>query len=332
MTEGRIDVHAHAFPEEYLREVARTYPSDVGLGRTDDGRLVAVWAEVPVPGWDPVVRLAEMDRDGVIEEVLSAPIVYGWLDERTDGFCRLLNDFQAEVAREHPGRFRSFIHLPVHQPSAAEAELQRWQGRPEVAGVVLGSNMGSRYPGDKAFMPIWRAIADLDLAVFIHPVQPAARFGSVAPPIVLFPCDTTVAAASLIYGGMLERFPALRIILSHYGGALPMLARRLDMGVEISGFPAGHGQDLPHPPSSYVGRFYADTAQGFHEPAFRCASATFGLDHILYGSDGFFENSTWRQSLNEFLDGLKLTEQEAGAVLSGNAHRVLAHGNGPPLA
>lgn len=324
LLQQRVDVHAHAFPEEYLRAIAGVYPEEVSLGISESGNLVAYWAEVPVPAWDPAARIAEMDRDLVSEEILSAPTAYAWHDRRTAGFCRLLNDFQADVAQNHPGRFRSFLHLPLHDPAATAAELDRWAGRPEVAGVVIGSNLGSRYPGDPAFEAFWRATEELNLAVFIHPVQPTARFGPAAPPVVLFPCDTTLAAASLIYGGVLERYPRIRIILSHYGGALPMLAARLDMGVETAKFPQGHGEDLPLRPSAYVDRFYADTAQGFSEPAFRCAEATFGVDHILYGSDGFFEGSTWRPRLNAFLDGLELTEHEARAVLTDNARRVLA--------
>lgn len=263
-----------------------------------------------------------MDRDGVATEILCAPLIYSKLDENTAPLCRDLNDFQATVAREHPGRFRSYLHLPVHRIEEALAELERWQSQPAVAGVVLGSNLGGSYAGDPAFLPLWQAIDRVGYPVFIHPIKPSACFGPAAPPLVMFPCDTALCAASIIYNGLFERFPAVRILLSHYGGVLPFLARRLDMGLEVAGFPPGHGQELPAPPSSYVKRFHVDTAQGYYRPAFDCAAAVYGIDHMLYGSDHFFDNSTWRPELNAFFATLGLSDVDIQTIEHGNARRV----------
>ena len=108
-----IDVHAHGFPEAYLRQLAATYPTEVQVeeaaGTTP---MVTRWSKAPLPAWDLERHLEEMDRDGVAVEILSAPPVYSHLDAHTAGFCRLLNDFQAGVAQAAPGRFRSFLHLP----------------------------------------------------------------------------------------------------------------------------------------------------------------------------------------------------------------------------
>ena len=197
----RIDVHAHAFPEHYLRGIAARYPDDVRLARSG-GRLFGVWAGTPIPSFDPDDRIADMERDSVAAEVLSAPTVYTWLDDATADWCHELNDFQADLARRHPGRFRSFLHLPVHRPATSIEELERWAGHTEVAGVVFGSNMGGRYPADREFLPVWEAIAQRDLPVFIHPLPPAHPYGPVAPPVVLFPSDTAIAAGSIIYAGL----------------------------------------------------------------------------------------------------------------------------------
>jgi predicted TIM-barrel fold metal-dependent hydrolase len=141
----RIDVHAHCFPEEFLREIARIYPQDVSLAEPRRGRpLFAYWAQAPLPAWNAKWRLREMDRDGVELEILSAPTVYHHMDEHTAELCTLLNDFQADVVHAHPGRFRSFLHLPVHDLSAARKELDRWLGRPEIAGVTLATHMSGR--------------------------------------------------------------------------------------------------------------------------------------------------------------------------------------------
>src|SRR5581483_4170154 len=166
-----IDVHAHGFPEAYLRRLATTYPTEVQVEEAlGDTPMVTRWSRAPLPSWDLAHRLEEMNRDKVAMEILSAPPVYSHLDTHTAGFCRLLNDFQAEVVRTAPDRFRSFIHLPVHDVSASTQELSRWRGRTEVAGVLFGSNMGGVYPGDASLLPIWEAIHAADLPVFIHPL------------------------------------------------------------------------------------------------------------------------------------------------------------------
>lgn len=319
----RIDVHAHAFPEWHLRAVARAYPDSVEIRERPGRGPIAVWSGAPVPAFNVEQRLAEMQRDDIGTEVLSAPLLYATLDDNTAGLCRDLNDFQAELAEQHPGRFRSYLHLPVHRIDDALLELERSYRHEAVAGVVFGSNLGGRYPGDPKLLPVWEAIHRARLPVFVHPIKPSACFGPAAAPIVLFPCDTALAAASIIYGALFERFPDLRVILSHYGGALPVLARRLDMGLDVAGFPAGHGQDLSAPPSEYVPRFYADTAQGYYRPAFECARAVYGLEHLLYGSDHFFDGSTWRQALDAFLGALALPEAARHALQVGNARRVL---------
>ncbi len=317
-----IDIHAHGFPERYLRAIAARYPDKVQLAEETGRDLIARWTGAPLPAWNADVRVREMARDGVAIEILSAPTIYAWLDEDTRGFCAELNDFQASMARDRPDKFRSFLHLPVHEPDAAIRELDRWRNRSEVAGVVFGSNMGGIYPGDAKLLPIWDAIRALDLPVFVHPVTPAACFGPVVSPIVLFPCDTTLAATSIIYAGIFDKFPGIRIILSHYGGALPFLAARLDMAVDIPGFPPRHGQDLRDRPSQYVRHFYFDTAQGFHRAAFECACTVVGLEHILYGSDQFFVGSTWRARLNGFLGELNLSPNQLSAIVRGNAQRT----------
>jgi predicted TIM-barrel fold metal-dependent hydrolase len=323
----RIDVHAHAFPEGYLRGIARSYPDDVKLVERPGGRVSGVWAGTPIPSFDADRRVAEMDRDAVGTEVLSAPTVYAWLDDAALDWCRELNDFQADLASRYPGRFRSFLHLPVHRPAEAAGELDRWRGRPEVAGVVFGSNMGGRYPGDPSFLPVWEAVAEHGLSVLVHPLPPPATYGPLAPPIVLFPSDTAIAAGSIIFGGLFDRFPGIRIILSHYGGVLPMIARRLDMATDIGWPMSGFARTLPAAPSSYVGRFYADTAQGYHGPSFDMAREVFGVDHLLYGSDHFLDGSRWRPRLNETLGKVGLARRDLRAVLGDNARRVL--GGGP---
>lgn len=285
--------------------------------------MFAYWAGAPLPAWDTEQRLREMERDSVEVEVLSAPTVYTHLDDNSAEYCRLLNDFQAELAQREPERFRSFVHLPVNDVDAALRELSRWSVRKETAGVVLGSNMGGLYPGDASLLPIWAQLERLGMPVLIHPVTPPKLYGPTLPTILQFPMDSTMAAASIIYSGLFERHPKLDIIIPHYGGVLPFLRTRLDMAVDIKGFELGGGEGLPRRPSEYVDHFHLDMAQGFHKPSFDCACSVVGTKKILYGSDHFFFKGTWRQQLNAFIDDLGLSPSDRHDLLRGNAERIL---------
>jgi aminocarboxymuconate-semialdehyde decarboxylase len=321
MNTDRIDVHAHAFPEELLQKLAALYPSEVAL-TSKDRTLIAVWQKAPLPAVDLEQRTREMDRDGVQIEVLSVPPVYGHFDLHSAQLCRDVNEFQHEAASAFPGRFRGLIHLPFHDPVTAEQELERWSDEPSCVGVLLPSNIAGDYPGHERFSYLWPLLVERGLPAFIHPVAPCGLQSPIAPPVLHFPNDTAIAAASLIYSGVLETYPELRFVLPHYGGTLPMLQSRLDM-IRHPHFPKLPGSALPMPPSSYVGQFYVDTAQGFHRPSFDCACAVFGHDRILYGSDYFLLDTPWRAELNRFLEQTLTDATLRHAVLRGNAERLL---------
>ncbi len=321
---GRIDVHAHAFPEDFLRELHRLYPDEVAL-TTLAGTLVGIWNKAPLPAFEPAARLAAMDADGVEIEVLSAPPLYGHFDRHTARLCRQMNDFQLALSTAHPARFRAFVHLPYHDPEAAACELERLRAEPLCVGVVIASNMNGWYPGEERLRYLWPLLVEARLPVFIHPVAPCGVLSPIAPPVLHFPNDTAIAAASLIYAGVLDSEPGLRIVLPHYGGTLPMLQPRLDM-VRHPHFPQLPGSRLAAPPSSYVTRFHVDTAQGFHAASFECARAVFGSAHMLYGSDYFLLDTPWRAQLNRFLDEALPDEREREAVLRGNASALLLAG------
>jgi len=319
----RIDIHCHAFPEVVLKQAAAKYPESFRLERRGSDALVALWAGVPLPAWILEERLAAMEQDQVALEILSAPTpVYARPDDNTAVLCMQMNEFQADVASYHPSRFRSFVHLPIHDLQATRSELQRWKDHPMTSGIVLGSNLGGIYPGDVSLLPVWEEIAASQLAVFIHPLTPCDTMSPIPPAIFHFVNDTAVAAATIIYSGLFDRFPELNIILAHYGGSMPYHLRRLDM-IKHPHFPKSRGQDLARSPSQYVDRFYVDTAQGFHRPSFDCARAVFGIERLLYGSDYFMLDTPFRSELNAFFETLPLSDVERDDIFQRNARRVL---------
>lgn len=321
-TAKRIDMHTHAFPLAFLEHLQKVEPG-VAMRDLPDGRRVALWNKAPLPVFSLEERLASMDAEGVASEVLSAPPVYGRFGPETANLCARMNDLQGEIADAAPGRFHAFVHLPYHDRGKAEAELRRLEDDPRFVGVTLASNINGAYPGAELEW-LWPALCERDFPVFVHPVAPAGAQSPISLPLVHFPSDTTVFASTLILSGVMERYPALKVILAHYGGSLSVLGSRLDM-IAHPHFPSHMGADLPQRPSAYVRRFYVDTAQGFDSAAFVAALEAFGASHLLYGSDYFLLDTPWRDDLNRFLDprleGLGLGE----AVRAGNARSLLRY-------
>ena len=126
----------------------------------------------------------------------------------------------------------------------------------------------------------------------------------------------------LLYSGLFERLPNLILILAHLGGSLPYLARRIDLGFDDHHFSDKYRQ-IPCRPSEYMYKLYFDTALGWHKPAFDCACALVGLDHLVYGSDYFMQGSEFMNWTNAFLESLPLSKDEKQKIYSGNAERFL---------
>ena len=126
----------------------------------------------------------------------------------------------------------------------------------------------------------------------------------------------------LLYSGLFERCPNLILILTHLGGTLPYLARRIDLGYDDHHFSDKYRQ-IPRRPSEYMHKLYFDTALGWHKPAFDCACDLVGIDHLVYGSDYFMSDSQFMVWTNEFLEGLPLSKEEKEKIYHKNAEGFL---------
>jgi len=321
----KIDLHTHAFPSEYLLKLSEFYPDEVELRETNIGRHAAfVKRPLPlVPFWDQEERLAEIERDSVTVEILSNPLFYTWVDEHSPELARILNDALAGICQVAPERFRAFAHLPFNDMSDTLAELARAVDQLGCIGVIIGTNLAGRYSHTPDFLPFWEEVNRRRLPVFMHPGDPPNNSDDERSSLILFPHETTLSTMKLLYSGLLERFPDLVLILSHLGGTLPFLARRIDMGFELYTMPERYKQ-IPRPPSEYMGKLYLDTALGWHQPAFQCACELVGIDHIVYGSDHYLRNDPFRQRIDEFLAGLNLSPLEQEKVLGRTADSLFS--------
>jgi predicted TIM-barrel fold metal-dependent hydrolase len=318
----KIDFHAHAFPQEFFLKLKAYYPDEVVLREDARGQLTALWAGTPLPSWDHEQRIDEMTKAGVDIEILSNPSMYIRVDEHSPELCRIVNDTFAEACRVDPQRFKAFANLPFNSMDAALAELNRALSLPGFVGVFITSNVGGKYLHGPDFLSFWQEVARRKVPVFMHPKPPPGYQDDDIAPLLAFPADTTLSTMKLLYSGLLERFPDLILILSHLGGALPFLARRIDLGFDDPHFSEKYRQ-IKRRPSEYMPKLYLDTALGWHKPAFDCARALVGIDHLVYGTDYFMRGSEFMKWTNEFLESLNLPTAEKRKIYSGNALQFL---------
>jgi predicted TIM-barrel fold metal-dependent hydrolase len=318
----KIDFHAHAFPEAFFLKLKEYYPDEVELRENARGRVIAQWAGTPLPAWDHGQRIEDMNKGGVDVEILSNPSMYLRVDGHSPELCRIVNDMYAEACRQSPERFKAFANLPFNDIKAALAELERCLVLPGFVGALITSNVGGKYLHTAEFAPFWEEVTRRRVPVFMHPKPPPGYQDDDIAPLLAFPADTTLSTMKLLYSGLFERCPDLILILAHLGGTLPFLTRRIDLAFEDPHFSDTYRR-IPRRPSDYMPKLYFDTALGWHKPAFDCARALVGVEHLVYGTDYFMEDSAFMNRTNTFLESLDLSQGDKEKIYSGNALRFL---------
>ncbi|HEY6822450.1 MAG TPA: amidohydrolase family protein [Burkholderiales bacterium] len=294
-----IDVHAHYVPPKLLdgleREGARYgvnvvehQPTCQKCLRFEYGLQIRPFFPKLV---EPVAsRIESMQRTGIDRQVLSAwADIFGYAlpAEKGEAWHRLLNDLLGEFSGENPKSFSWLASGPLPDAARAARELERAVKAGAVGGVlathVEGTNLGE-LPLDE----YWAAAVALDVPVFLHPAQPAPlpRTGKFAlNQIVQYTFDTTLCVGSLISSGVLDRFPKLKLILSHGGGAVPYLAGRFDVMHERAD--KAQGIVAQAKPTTYLRRMWYDTV--LHDaPALRYLAERVSVERIVLGSDDSF--------------------------------------------
>lgn len=273
----RIDVHHHIFPPQFLKEAPP---------RADQFRRMPAFRD-----WTPERTIEAMDQNGIALSVLSFPQPSFWSLEREPQrrLARLCNDFFAGQMHDRPNRFGLFAGLPPLQDvDGALAEIEYAYGTLKADGVRLMTSYQDRWLGDASFDPVMDELDRRHAVVFVHP-DAAACCANLVPQVptgyVEYPLDTARAATSLWVHGAFERWPNLKIILSHGGGALPMVADR----VGHSGRP-GKDASAPmlHDAMEQFRALYVDTANAVSAPALAAVKAFMDPGHVLFGTDDPF--------------------------------------------
>lgn len=263
-----------------------------------------------------------LEREGVATQILTltTPGTHVEPPERAVRLARLVNDAFAKIVRERAPRFSALATLPLCDPAASVAELRRAMTDLALPGAMLFSNVNGASLADGRFEPLYEEADRLGAVLHIHPTDPVgveAMTDYWLMPLVGFLFDTTLAAAKLVFAGVPERYPRIKWVLSHLGGAIPYLAERLDRG--WSAFPECRA-NTSYQPSEYLRRFYFDTVN-FDANAIRLAVDFAGASQILAGSD--YPHQIGSISLmKQSLGALRVSDGERELILAGNAVRV----------
>lgn len=274
--------------------------------------------------------LAQQEEAGVDASVFSNTMFGrpGVLDLTTIEKIRRFNEFAAEVTAKYPGRLYGLASAVPFAGDDHLKEAERAIKEYGLKGALVNSSVAGEYLDSPRATPFFELVCELDIPLFVHP--PAITFGADKmadyrlSEMIGRPCDTTLSFARLILSGVLDQFPKLKLIGAHMGGMLPMLAGRMDYIYELRAETAygAWGPDTPsRPPSTYFDQIYVDS-MGFHAPGVMCAIGTFGVDHVLFGSDFPPVNIPLRRSV-EVVSNLPISESDKEKIAGANVAKLL---------
>jgi len=321
-----IDIHNHYYPPAYLGAL-REPDSVVRLTEDKSGNPCVHYPgdyNVAVRGHrDIAYRQTVLERDGVDTQVitLTTPGTHVEPPVRAARLARLVNDAFAQVVRERGPRFAALATLPLCDPAASAAELRRAMTELGFAGAMLFSNVNGVPLADARFEPLYAEADRLGAVLHIHPTNPVSVTGMTEywlTALVGFLFDSSLAAAHLVFAGVPERYPCIRFVLGHLGGAIPYIAERLDRGWRA--FPDCR-EHITRAPSEYLRDFYFDTVN-FDPAALRLAVDFAGADHVLAGSD--YPHMIGSIALmKESLAAVRVSPEERAKILGGNSAALL---------
>jgi len=321
-----IDFHNHFYPPQYIMALEQG-PSAVRITHDADGNPCLHYPgdfNVAVPGHRDIEYREQILKDSGIDTqviTLTTPGTHIETAATAIRLARLVNDAFARIVSSKRGRFASLATLPLCDPAASVVELRRAMEQLKFPGVMVFSNVNGTALSHQSFWPLWEAADGLSAIVHIHPTNPVgveAMLDYWLMPLVGFLMDTTLAAASLVFSGVAERFPNIIWVLGHLGGAIPYLAERLDRGFEAF---ADCRTNISRPPTSYLKKFYFDTVN-FDPRALELAVSFAGASQILAGSDYPHQIGSIPK-MQESLQSMRISDDDRQKILGGNAKRLL---------
>lgn len=324
-----VDLHSHLFVPAAAEAVSGAFDMQTdGLHRFSNQASRAVNADQAEHIREPLTeidrRLSDMDRMGIDVQALSpVPLQYYYALEPDLGraAARLINDGIAAVVGAQPERFVGLGGLPMQDPDMAVTELERVVRELGFRGVELATNVNGDELSSERFRPIFARAEELDILIFLHPngFSDGHRLGDhYFINVIGNPLDSTVAVSHLIFDGVLDSYPRLKICVAHGGGYLPAYSGRIDHAHAAR---EDCRRCIQEPPTRYLRRLYFDTVV-FTEHQLEYLAALYGSDHIVLGTDYPFDMGM--DDPVGFVEGTAaLTQGDKAAIVGGNAARLL---------
>jgi uncharacterized protein len=325
-----VDIYCHIAPEKFFQEMNRIAPR---LGN------IAARLRGVKKLFDLDERFREMDQFGDYRQIISLPNPP--IEDFAPGavgleLARIGNDAMAELCARHPQRFPTFVAaLSLTDVAGSVAEARRAVNELHAGGVQIFTNVAGRPLDEGAFEPIFATMAELDLPIWLHPARTASMTDYPAEPKSRFemwwcfgwPYDTSVAMVRMVFNGLLDRYPRLKIITHHLGGMIPFYDGRIGPGLQVLGSRTSdedYSKVLPslkRPHLDYMHDFYGDTALfGGGIQAVRCGLEFFGADHVVFATD------TPLGPIAPTIDTIRrldIADGDRRKIFAGNAERLL---------
>src|SRR5713226_3980136 len=324
-----IDIYTHIFPDKFFAEMNKVSPQLENLGK----RLRSV-----TKLFDLDARFREMDEYDDYRQVISLPNPP--IEEIAKGevglmLARIANDSMAELCARHPGRFPAFVAaVSLTDIDGSIAEAHRAVNELGARGIQVFTNIAGRPLDDPAYRPVFAALAEHDLPIWLHPVRNASMPDYPAEAKSRFemwwcfgwPYDTSVAMSRLVFAGLFDRHPGIKIVTHHCGGMLPYFDGRVGPGLDVLGARTS-GEDyskvlpsLKRPHLEYFKEFYGDTAMFGGKYGIPCGLEFFGADHIVFATDTPLGPIAPTIAV---IDGLDIDDEARRRIYVGNAERLV---------
>lgn len=316
----KIDMHTHIIPEnipDFTRKFGyegfiRLHHHKPGAARMMQGERF--FREIQANCWDPALRIQEYAEKGVsVQVVCTIPVLFAYFAKPEHGLevSQFLNDHIAEIQQQHPQHYIGLGTVPMQSVPLAIQEMERCKklGFP---GIQIGSNINDVNLGDEIYLPFFEACEALDMAVLVHPwnMMGQEHMGKYwLPWLVGMPAETARAAASMMFAGLFEKFPKLRVCFAHAGGSLIPTIGRLEHGFHCR--PDLVAIDNPVNPRTYLGKFWVDSVT--HDPELlQYIVGKIGAEKIAFGTDYPFPLGDLE--MGKFIDQVPLTETERAHI------------------
>jgi predicted TIM-barrel fold metal-dependent hydrolase len=334
----KIDIFNHIFPRKFFDKYI-----DKGSAGKDIGKRVANIQTIV----DVDARLRILDEFGDYVQVISLPlppleIIAG--PEKSPQLAREANDGLAELVHRHD-RFLGFAAaVPMNNPDAALAEIERAVDELGAFGIQLYSNVAGKPLDAPEVMPLFEEVARRDVPIWLHPARGADFSDYLTETKSQFeiwwtfgwPYETSVAMARLVFSGYFDRFPDLKVITHHMGGMIPYFEGRVGYGWDQLGKRTSDVdyvsllKSMKKRPVDYFKSFYADTALFGAAPATRCGLEFFGVDRVVFASDMPFEPTPglYARETIRCVEALDLGQEQKARIYRGNAEKLLKLGGG----